>query len=184
MNLAIRSRYLRLLIPAMLVLLALAALFWAIGGSGCVYRFRQPREADTLHLADLEGSYVTVSAETLGAQTYAFMGYTTEEEETIIEERYCYLIVDGKYLTVRVTKADVAELQKYDDAEEMVASGSLGSMLELHFADLTGTVEPGEQAEARSRPLLGRLIEEGYCTYLVVLSRRHGPGTLEEVVKA
>ena len=86
MNLAVRSRYLRLLIPAMLVLLALAALLWVLGGSGCVYRFRQPREADTLHLADLEGSYVTVSAETLGAQTYAFMGYTTEEEETIIEE--------------------------------------------------------------------------------------------------
>ena len=149
MNLAIRSRYLRLLIPAMLVLLALAALFWAIGGSGCVYRFRQPREADTLHLADLEGSYVTVSAETLGAQTYAFMGYTTEEEETIIEERYCYLIVDGKYLTVRVTKADVAELQKYDDGEQMIADGAIGSMLELKFAKLEGTVVPGENTETR-----------------------------------
>ncbi len=149
MSFAVRSRYLRLLIPVMLALLALAALFWALGGSGFVYRFRQPREADTLHLADLDGSYVTVSAETLGAQTFAFMGYTDEYEETVIEERFCYLIVDGKYLTVRVTKADVAELNKYEDGEEMVANGTIGSMMELKFAKLEGTVEPGGNTETR-----------------------------------
>ena len=145
----VRSRYLRVLIPAMLVLLVLAALLWAAGGSGCVYRFRQPREADTLHLEDLEGSYVTVPADTLAAQTYAFMGYTDEYEETIIEERFCYLIVDGKYLPVRVTKADVAELNKYEDGEQMVADGVIGSLLELKFPKLEGTVVPGEFSDTR-----------------------------------
>jgi len=149
MSVAVRSRYLRLLIPAILVLLALAALLWTLGGSGCVYRFRKPVEADTLHLADLNGSYVTVPADTLGAQTFAFMGYTNENEETVIEERFCYLIVDGKYLTVRVTKADVAELNKYEDGEQMVADGTIGSMLELRFAKLEGTVVPGADTNTR-----------------------------------
>ena len=149
MSTAVKSRYLRLLIPAILVLLALAALFWALGGFGCVYRFRQPREADTLHLADLEGSYVAVPADTLASQTFAFLGYTDENEETVIEERFCYLIVDGKYLTVRVTKNDVAELNKYEDGEQMVADGAIGSMLELKFARLEGTVVSGEFAESR-----------------------------------
>ncbi len=149
MSFAVRSRYLRLLIPAMLILLALAALLWAAGGSGCVYRFRQPQEADTLHLADLEGSYVTVPADTLAAQTFAFMGYTDEYEETIIEERFCYLIVEGKYLPVRVTKENVAELNKYEDGEKMVADGAIGSMMELKFAKLEGTVVSGTNSETR-----------------------------------
>lgn len=149
MSFAVRNRYLRLLIPAMLVLLALAALLWILGGSGCVYRFREPQEADSLHLADLKGSYVTAPADTLAAQTFAFMGYTDENEETVIEERYCYLIVDGKYLPVRVTKEDVAELNKYEDGEQMVADGVIGSMMELKFGQLEGTVVSGEFAETR-----------------------------------
>ena len=149
MSFAVRSRYLRLLIPAVLVLLALAALFWALGGSGCVYRFRKPQEADTLHLADMEGSYVTVPADTLAAQTFAFLGYTDANEETVIEERFCYLIVEGKYLPVRVTKENVAELNKYEDGEQMVADGTIGSMLELKFAKLEGTVIAGADTQTR-----------------------------------
>ena len=149
MSFAVRSQYLRLLIPVMLALLILAALLWALGGSGCVYRFREPREADTLHLEDLEGSYVTVQADTLASQTFAFLGYTDENEETIIEERFCYLIVDGKYLPVRVTKADVAELNKYEDGEQMVSDGVIGSLLELNFAKLAGTVTAGTNTETR-----------------------------------
>ena len=156
MNVAVRSRYLRVLIPAILVSLFLAWLFWTLGGYGCVYRFRTPQAAETLHLEGLEGSYVTVSADVLAPQTFAFLGYTDENEETVIEERFCYLIVDGKYLTVRVTKADVEELAKYEDGEDMVSSGAIGSLLELHFAQLSGTVVKG--AESGSRPILEQWI--------------------------
>ena len=159
MNIAIRSRYLRVLVPAILVCLCLAALFWFLGGSGSLYRFREPQAADTLHLEDLVGSYVSAPADTLAAQTFAFLGYTTTdeygEEDTVIQERYCYLIVEGKYLMVRVTEDDVAELAKYEDGEEMVANGVIGSLLELHFADLAGTVVAGEARESReSRAVL------------------------------
>ncbi len=154
MSFAIRSRYLRLLIPAILLLLFLAGLCWFLGGKGCLYRFREPQSADSLRLNGLEGSYVTVPADILASQSYAFMGYTTTdeygEENTVIEERFCYIIVEGKYLSVRVTEADVGELAKYDDGEQMVSSGAIGSLLELHFADLTGTVVAGEQEDTRS----------------------------------
>ena len=154
MSFAIRSRYLRLLIPVILVLLFLAGLCWFLGGNGFLYRFREPQPADTLHLEGLEGSYVTVSADVLAPQTYAFMGYsyTDEygEENTVIEERYCYLIVDGKYLSVRVTNEDVPELEKVENAEQMVADGAIGSILELQFADLTGTVISGGESDTRS----------------------------------
>ena len=151
MSFAVRSRYLRLLIPAVLILLFLAALCWVLGGSGCLYRFRTPQTADTLRLEDLEGAYVSAPADTLAAQTFAFLGYSVDEEEDpIIEERFCYLIVEGKYLTVRVTKADVDELSKYENGEEMVSSGAIGSLKELHFADLSGVVVQEEDREARS----------------------------------
>ena len=149
MSFAVRSRYLRLLIPAMLILLALAGIFWLLGGSGCVYRFRQPVAPDAVHLENLEGSYIAVPADTLAAQTFAFLGYTDENEETVVEERFAYLIIDGKYLTVRITKEDVAELNKYEDAEQMVADGAIGSMLELNFAELEGTVVSGTEPNAR-----------------------------------
>lgn len=149
MTAAIRSRYLRLLIPAFLVLLALAALCWSLGGSGCVYRFRQPAAASELRLDTLAGSYFTIPADELAAQTYAFMGYTDQEENTVIEERFCYLIVEGKYLRVRVTKADVEELAKYESGQEMVANGTIGSMLELSYASLSGTVVRGEDRGTR-----------------------------------
>ena len=165
MSFAVRSRYLRLLIPILLVFLLLSGLFWFLGGSGSLYRFRQPQPADTLHLENLVGSYVTVPADTLALQTFAYMGYATTdeygEEDTVIEERYCFLIVDGKYLRIRVTKADVAELAKYEDGEEMVANGVIGSLLELRFADLTGTVEAGETMEIReSRSMLEQWVTE------------------------
>ena len=159
MSIAIRSRYLRVLVPVILVCLCLAALFWFLGGSGAVYRFRKPVGAEELRLNTLEGSYFTAPADTLAAQTFAFLGYTTTdeygEEDTVIQERYCYLIVEGKYLMVRVTEDDVAELAKYEDGEEMVANGVIGSLLELHFADLAGTVVAGEARESReSRAVL------------------------------
>ena len=43
------------------------------------------------------------------------------------------------------------------------------------------TAHARDVAEARQRPLLRRLLSEGYFQYLAVLSRRRGPGTLEEV---
>ena len=149
MSTAVRSRYLRLLIPVLAVLLFLSALAWVLGGSGCVYRFRRPVEPDSLRLDTLEGSFFTVPADTLAAQTFAFLGYTDAEENTVIEERFCYLIVEGKYLPVRVTKADVDELSKYEDGQQMVAEGTIGSMLELRFAPLTGTVVRGEDRNTR-----------------------------------
>ena len=45
------------------------------------------------------------------------------------------------------------------------------------------TAHARDGAEARQRPLLRRLLGEGYFRYLVVLSRRLGPGTVEEVTR-
>ena len=45
------------------------------------------------------------------------------------------------------------------------------------------TAHARNAAEARQRPLLRRLLGEGYFRYLVVLSRRLGPGTVEEVTR-
>ena len=149
MSAAVRSRYLRLFIPVLLVLLALSALCWLLGGSGAVYRFRKPVGAEELRLNTLEGSYFTAPADTLAAQTFAFLGYTDQNDETVIEERFCYLIVEGKYLRVKVGKQDVAELEKYEDGQEMVSNGVIGSLLELQFADLSGTVVRGEDKNTR-----------------------------------
>ena len=149
MSAAVRSRYLRLFIPVLLVLLALSALCWLLGGSGAVYRFRKPVGAEELRLNTLEGSYFTAPADTLAAQTFAFLGYTDQNDETVIEERFCYLIVEGKYLRVKVGKQDVAELEKYEDGQEMVSNGVIGSLLELQFADLSGTVVRGEDKDTR-----------------------------------
>ena len=149
MSAAVRSRYLRLFIPVLLVLLALSALCWLLGGSGAVYRFRKPVGAEELRLNTLEGSYFTAPADTLAAQTFAVLGYTDQNDETVIEERFCYLIVEGKYLRVKVGKQDVAELEKYEDGQEMVSNGVIGSLLELQFADLSGTVVRGEDKNTR-----------------------------------
>jgi hypothetical protein len=149
MSSAVRSRYLRLLVPALLVLLVLSALCWFLGGSGILYSFRKPVQAGELRLEDLEGSYFTVPADTLASQTFAYLGYTDGEDNTVIEERFCYLIVEGKYLRVKVGKEDVAELEKYEDGLEMVANGVIGSMMELQFADLSGTVVRGEDRNTR-----------------------------------
>lgn len=43
------------------------------------------------------------------------------------------------------------------------------------------TAHARDEAEARRRPLLSRLLSEGYFSCLAVLSRRRGPGTVEEV---
>ncbi len=149
MSSAVRSRYLRLLVPALLVLLVLSALCWFLGGSGVLYSFRKPVQAGELRLEDLEGSYFTAPADTLASQTFAYLGYTDGEDNTVIEERFCYLIVEGKYLRVKVGKEDVAELEKYEDGLEMVANGVIGSMMELQFADLSGTVVRGEDKNTR-----------------------------------
>ncbi|MBR3391243.1 MAG: stage III sporulation protein AA [Firmicutes bacterium] len=45
------------------------------------------------------------------------------------------------------------------------------------------TAHARNAAEARQRPLLRRLLGEGYFRYLVVLSHRLGPGTVEEVTR-
>ena len=150
MSFAVRKRYLRILVPVILALVLLGVLLLLLGGRGAVYRFRSPVSWETLRLNGLEGSYVSVPADKLASQTYAFYGYQDENEETIIEERFCYLVVEGKYLSVHVTEADVEELGKYEKGEEMVANGSIGSMLELKFADLAGTVVPGGEKDTRA----------------------------------
>ena len=95
-------------------------------------------------------------------------------------------VVDG------CPKAEAMELLLRSLSPEVLVTDELGreedgravAEAAMSGVSVLATAHGSDQAEARSRPLLGRLIKEGFFTYLVVLSRRHGPGTLEEVVKA
>ena len=68
------------------------------------------------------------------------------------------------------------ELGRGEDAAA-VAEAARGGVAVLASA------HAGDAAEARQRPLLRDLLEQGFFRRLVVLSRRLGPGTVEEVVR-
>lgn len=143
MKRAIRGRYLLIWLPVAVVLLALSLLLLLVSRFGFVYGFREPIADTELSPADVDGAYITVPADTLASQTFAFFGYENEAGESVIVERYCYLILGDKYVVFRVTEDHVKELEKYDNAQEMVTNGEIGSVLELHYADITGTAYPG-----------------------------------------
>lgn len=68
------------------------------------------------------------------------------------------------------------ELGREEDAAALAEAAKCG-------VSVLATAHARDGAEARQRPLLRRLLGEGYFRYLVVLSRRLGPGTVEEVTR-
>ena len=68
------------------------------------------------------------------------------------------------------------ELGREEDAAAVAEAAMSG-------VSVLATAHARDAAEARRRPLLRRLLTEGFFRYLVVLSRRAGPGTVEEVVR-
>ena len=146
MKRVIRGRYLLIWLPVAAALLAIGLLLLCVSRFGFVYEFREPAEYTTLSPADIDGAYITVAADTLASQTFAYFGYENDAGESVIVERYCYLTIGGKYVVFRVTEDYVKELEKYDNAQEMVANGEIGSVLELRYADITGTAYAGIDA--------------------------------------
>jgi hypothetical protein len=155
----IRRNYLRLVVPLTLVLLAgAAALFW-VTRLGALYAFKAPVELSSLSEDELEGSYVTVRVDELG-DTFSYYGYTGEDGEKVVIERYCVYPIGDKFLTVRVTGKELSLLSDYDNAKDMVASGRLGSMKEYNAGTLTGTITAGLDAKVYN--LLCTWIKDNY----------------------
>lgn len=68
------------------------------------------------------------------------------------------------------------ELGREEDGAAVAEAAKCG-------VSVLATAHARDGAEARQRPLLRRLLNEGYFRCLVVLSRRQGPGTVEEVTR-
>ena len=139
MKAAVRKRYLRFLLPALGILLLLAFLTLWISGFGFRYWFRKPANLSEVPVSELKGSYVTLPVTEAGEQ-FTYLGYQDSDGNPVITEEYTVCQVGGKYLMIRVTKKDLAVLNKYLNAAELVQSGELGSVLEANMGKLTGTV--------------------------------------------
>ena len=147
MQLLVRKRYLRFVLPAVAVLLLLAFLMLLFSSFGFRYLFGKPAALKDLTLATaVEGTYLDVPVDELD-DTFAYYGYEDEYGEAVVSERYALYMIDGKYLIVRVTKEYVPLLEKRDSADEMVTSGQIGSVLELNLGSFRGTLNKvNEQA--------------------------------------
>lgn len=152
MQLLVRKRYLRFVLPAVAVLLALAFLMLLFSGFGFRYLFQKPMALKDLTLAGAtEGAYLDVPVQELN-DTFAYYGYEDEYGEAVVSERYALYLLEGKYLIVRVTHEYVPLLEKLDSADEMVTSGQIGSILELNFGGFTGTLnKANDQAQQTLR---------------------------------
>jgi len=139
MKLAVRKRYLRFLLPALLLCLLLALLLLWISGFGFRYLLRKPAQLSELPLDELKGSYVTTPVTEAGEQ-FTYLGYQDSQGNPVITEEYTVCKLRGKYLMIRVTKKDLPVLDKYLHASELVQSGEIGSVLEANMGKLTGTV--------------------------------------------
>ena len=139
MKMAVRKRYLRFLLPAILLCLLLALLLLWISGFGFRYLLRKPAQLSELPLDGLKGSYVTMPVTEAGEQ-FTYLGYQDSTGNPVITEEYTVCKLRGKYLMIRVTKKDLPVLDKYLHAAELVQSGKMGSVLEANMGKLTGTV--------------------------------------------
>ena len=144
MQMMVRKRYLRFLLPALAGLLVLALLLLLVSGFGFRYLLRKPVPLSSLKADELPGSYVTVPVEDL-KDGYALYGYQDDTGATVVNERFCIYPVEGKYLIVRITKDFVPLLEKLDSANDLIASGEVGSILELNFGDIRGTVNKADK---------------------------------------
>ena len=135
---AVRKRYLRFLGPAIGVLLLLAFLLLWIGGFGFRYLFKKP--VPLASLGELQpGAFVTLPVEDV-TDTFAVYGYAGDDGQPVVRERYCIWVRDGKYLILRLTKPYAAMLEYYENRSALVESGKVGSVLELEFGELKGTL--------------------------------------------
>lgn len=144
MQMMVRKRYLRFLLPAIGALLVLALLMLLVSGFGFRYLLRKPVALSSLSAEELSGSYVTVPVEDL-KDGYAVFGYQDSSGVTVANERYCIYPVEGKYLIVRITEDFLPLMAKLDSANDLIASGEVGSILEIDFGDITGTVNKVEK---------------------------------------
>ncbi len=133
------------IVLAVCALVLAAALLW-IGGFGFRYLGKTPVSLDALSASELEGSYVTVAVPDLGS-TFAYFGYQDESGNTVVDERFSLFLAGDQYLIVRVPAEFVPLLERYDSADELVESGQVGSLLEVNFGSLTGSVNSHVQEE-------------------------------------
>ena len=126
MKMAVRKRYLRFLLPAILLCLLLALLLLWISGFGFRYLLRKPAQLSELPLDGLKGSYVTMPVTEAGEQ-FTYLGYQDSTGNPVITEEYTVCKLRGKYLMIRVTKKDLPVLDKYLHAAELVQSGKMAS---------------------------------------------------------
>ena len=139
MKLAVRKRYLRFLLPALVLLLLLALLTLWISGFGFRYLLQKPENLSEVPLDRLKGSYVTLPVTAAGDQ-FTYLGYQDDAGNPVITEEYTVCQLAGKYLMIRVTKKDLPVLDKYLNAAELVRAGEIGSVMEANMGRLTGTV--------------------------------------------
>lgn len=137
----IRRRYLRFLAPLFAGLVVLALILLLVSGFGFRYLLQKPVPLTGLRADAQAGRYAFVPVKELKT-TFAYLGYADGNGGTVVTERYCICPVEGKYRIVRVTEDFVPLLEKLDSANEMIASGELGSILELNLGDLRGTLNP------------------------------------------
>lgn len=157
MSFAVRRRYLRLLLPAGAAMLVIAAILLWIGGFGFPKLFAKPKNLAELRASEWSGSYVTLPVEDV-EHTYGYLGYQDDEGNAVASERFCLYEKDGKYLVIRLTEEFIPLMERYDDAEELVYSGEVGSLMEVDFGDLTGTINLRKNFEAV--PLLRKWLLE------------------------
>jgi hypothetical protein len=146
-----------------MALLAAVVLLW-VTRLGILYAFRKPVELSSvtgLSAAKLEGKYVSVRVDELG-DTFSYYGYTGENEEKVVVERYCVYLAGDKFLTVRVTGSDLSLLQAYDDAKSQVEAGLIGSLREVQPGTLSGSITAS--LDDKVYDLLGSWIKDNYLT--------------------
>lgn len=69
--------------------------------------------------------------------------------------------------------------------DEIGREGDVGAVMECIRAGVTiiSTAHAGSLEELRQRPILRKMMAEGVFQLLIILSRRHGPGNIEQVVR-
>lgn len=132
----VAARSLLPLLSAAAGLLLLSLLCLWLSGFGFPYLFRAPGRLDAVPAA---GDLVSVPVSQLDT-TFSYLGYQDAQGNAVVEERYCLYPLAGQYLVVRVTKDFVPLLERADNTEELIASGEIGSVLELNLGEVQGTV--------------------------------------------
>jgi hypothetical protein len=155
----IRKNYLRFIVPIALLFLFGAAALLMYTRFGIVYAFKKPVPLSSLSENDMAGSYASVKVDELG-DTFSFYGYTDDNEERVVLERYNVYVVGNRFLTVRATGDAVKALENYDNTKSLIEEGKIGSILEANIGTLVGTINDNLNSEVYN--LLGKYIVDKY----------------------